>query len=82
MLRFGRRMQQIGSSFLVSLPKGWVKRNNLKKGNMVLIEVNNDNSLSLFSSDVTGEEPKEVTIVYSQTSVDNIVNQIYGTYLL
>jgi phosphate uptake regulator len=82
MLRFGRRMQQIGSSFLVSLPKGWVKRNNLKKGNMVLIEVNNDNSLSLFSSDLIGEEPKEVTIVYSPNSVDNIVNQIYGTYLL
>lgn len=82
MLRFGRRMQQIGSSFLVSLPKGWVKRNNLKKGNMVLIEVNNDNSLSLFSSDLIGEEPKEVTINYSPNSVDNIVNQIYGTYLL
>lgn len=82
MLRFGRRVQQIGSSFLVSLPKDWVKRNNLKKGNMVLIEVNNDNSLSLFSSDLTGEEPKEVTIVYSPISIDNIVNQIYGTYLL
>ncbi len=35
MLRFGRRVQQIGSSFLVSLPSGWVKKNNLKKGNMV-----------------------------------------------
>jgi phosphate uptake regulator len=82
MLRFGRRVQQIGSSFLVSLPNGWVKRNNLKKGNMVLIEINNDNTLSLFSSDLTGEELKEVTITYSHTSIDSIINQIYGTYLL
>jgi phosphate uptake regulator len=82
MLRFGRRVQQIGSSFLVSLPNGWVKRNNLKKGNMVLIEINNDNTLSLFSSDLTGEELKEVTITYSHTFIDSIINQIYGTYLL
>jgi phosphate uptake regulator len=82
MLRFGRRIQQIGSSFLVSLPNGWVKRNNLKKGNMVLIEINNDNTLSLFSSDFTGADLKEVTITYSHVSIDSIVNQIYGTYLL
>src|ERR671910_62444 len=82
MLRFGRRVQQIGSSFLVSLPSGWVKRNNLKKGNMVLIEINNDNTLSLFPSDMTDKEAKEVTIAYSPISVDSIVNQIYETYLL
>jgi phosphate uptake regulator len=82
MLRFGRRIQQIGSSFLVSLPIGWVKRNNLRKGNMVLVEINNDNTLSLFSSDLIAEEPKEVSIAYSPNSVDSIVNQIYGTYLL
>ena len=82
MLRFGRRIQQIGSSFLVSLPSGWVKRNNLKKGNMMLIEINNDNTLSIFPSDLAHKEPKEVTIAYSPVSVDSIVNQIYGTYLL
>ena len=82
MLRFGRRVQQIGSSFLVSLPSGWVKRNNLKKGNMVLIEINNDNTLSMFPADLTDKEPKEVTITYSPISVDSVVNQIYGTYLL
>lgn len=82
MLRFGRRVQQIGSSFLVSLPSGWVKKNNLKKGNMVLIEINNDNTLSMFPSDLTDKEPKEVTIAYSPISVDSVVNQIYGTYLL
>lgn len=82
MPRFGRRVQQIGSSFLVSLPSEWVKRNNLKKGSIVLIEVNSDNSLSLFPSDLTGEEPKHVAIAYSPISVDYVVNQIYGAYLL
>ena len=65
MPRFGRRVQQIGSSFLVSLPSEWVKRNKLKKASIVLIEVNSDNSLSLFPSDLTGEEPKHVAIAYS-----------------
>jgi phosphate uptake regulator len=82
MPRFGRRVQQIGSSFLVSLPSEWVKRNKLKKASIVLIEVNSDNSLSLFPSDLTGEEPKHVAIAYSPISVDYVVNQIYGAYLL
>jgi len=83
MPKYGRRIQQIGSSLLVSLPNDWAKRNNLKKGNMVVIEINNDNSLSLFSSsDFSNEQLKEITIPYSPGSIDNLVNQIYGTYLL
>jgi phosphate uptake regulator len=82
MPKFGRRLQQIGSSLLISLPSDWVKRNNLKKGSMVLIDVNSDNSLSLFSSDLIGEEPKHVSIAYSPISVDYVVNQVYGAYLL
>ena len=82
MLKFGRRLQQIGSSFLVSLPSEWVRKNELKKGSIIIIEVHSDNSLSLLSSDSTGEEPKQVAIAYSPLSVDSVVNQVYGAYLL
>src|ERR687888_686786 len=82
MSRYARRLQKIGSSVLISLPSEWVKNNNLKKGNMVLIEVNRDNSISLFPSDVSNENIKDVTIAYPPTSMDSLVNQIYGAYLL
>ena len=82
MLKFGRRLQQIGSSFLVSLPSEWVRRNDLKKGSIIIIEIHSNNSLSLLSSDSIGEEQKQVAIAYSSTSVDYVVNQIYGAYLL
>ena len=82
MVRYARRLQKIGSSILISLPSEWVKNHNLKKGNMVLIEVNRDNSISLFPSDVSNENIKDVTIAYPPTSMDSLVNQIYGAYLL
>src|ERR687883_783494 len=80
--RYARRLQKIGSSVLISLPNEWVKNNNLQKGNVVVMEVNRDNSISLFPSDVNGENIKEVSIPYSPTSMDSLVNQIYGAYLL
>src|ERR687898_2712400 len=82
MLKFGRRLQQIGSSFLVSLPSEWIRKNELKKGSITIIEVHSDNSLSLLCSDSIGEEPKQVAITYSPLSVDSVVNQVYGAYLL
>src|SRR5919108_819343 len=82
MVRYARRLQKIGSSILISLPSEWVKNHNLKKGNMVLIEVNRDNSISLFPSDVSNENIKDVTIAYPPASMDSLVNQIYGAYLL
>src|SRR6187200_553366 len=80
--RYARRLQKIGSSILISLPSEWIKSNNLKKGNVVLIEINRDNSISLFPSDAGGEDIKEVTIPYPRISMDSLVNQIYGAYLL
>jgi phosphate uptake regulator len=67
---------------LVSLPTEWVKNNNLKKGNMVIIEVNRNNSISLYPSDIDTEDVKEVNIPHPQLSMDSLTNQIYGAYLL
>lgn len=82
MARYARRLQKIGSSMLVSLPSEWIKNHKLKKGNMVLIEINRDNSISLLPSDIGNEDVKEVTIPYPPVSMDSLVNQIYGAYLL
>src|SRR5215218_1329225 len=83
MIRYARRLQQIGSSILISLPSQWVKSNNLKKGNIVPVDVNRDNSISIFPSDDAADDKiKEVAIPYSPASMDTLVNQVYGAYLL
>src|SRR5438093_2250105 len=82
MSQYARRLQKIGSSMLISLPSQWVQSNNLRKGNTLLLEVNRDNSISLFSSEVSNEDTKEVTIQYLPLSIDSLINQIYGAYLL
>ncbi|MEP0825845.1 MAG: phosphate uptake regulator PhoU [Nitrososphaera sp.] len=82
MTRYARRLQKIGSSILISLPSQWVKNNNLKKGSIVPVDINRDNSISIFPSEDMAEESKEVTIPYSSTSMDTLVNQVYGAYLL
>jgi phosphate uptake regulator len=48
----------------------------------VIIETNEDNSISLFPSEASDSQIKDVTILYSESSVDSLINQIYGAYLL
>lgn len=82
MPRYARRLQKIGSSILISLPSQWIKSNNLKKGSIVPVDINRDNSISIFPSEDTADETKEVTIPYSAAAMDTLVNQVYGAYLL
>ncbi|MEK6865760.1 MAG: AbrB/MazE/SpoVT family DNA-binding domain-containing protein, partial [Thermoproteota archaeon] len=42
MTKFIRRLQRIGSSILVSLPKEWIVTNNLDKGSQVELETGQD----------------------------------------
>jgi phosphate uptake regulator len=83
MAQYARRLQQIGSSILVSLPSSWIKSNNLTKGSIVPVHINRDNSISIFpSEDDVADKIKELTIPYSSASMDMLVNQVYGGYLL
>lgn len=83
MTHYARRLQQIGSSILISLPSEWIKSNNLRKGSTVPIEVNRDNTISIFpSQEDADDKTKEVTIPYSPAAMDTLVNQVYGAYLL
>jgi phosphate uptake regulator len=61
----------------------WIKSNNLKKGSIVPVHINRDNSISIFASeDDTSDKIKELTIPYPSVSMDVLVNQVYGGYLL
>ena len=79
MTKFIRRLQRIGSSILVSLPKEWVDANNLDKSSQVELETGQDN----ISISANKDRPaKELVISYPLPKEENIVADITGAYLL
>ena len=80
MTKFIRRLQRIGSSILVSLPKEWVIANNLDKGSEVEIETGQD-SISI-SANKEARPTKDLVISYPLPKEENIVADITGAYLL
>ncbi len=80
MTKFIRRLQRIGSSILISLPKEWVDANNLDKGNQVEIETGQD-TISISANKET-RPTKELVISYPLPKEENIVADITGAYLL
>ena len=80
MTKFVRRLQRIGSSILVSLPKEWVDANNLDKSSQVELETGQD-SISI-SANKEIRPTKELVISYPLPKEENIVADITGAYLL
>jgi len=78
--KFVRRLQRIGSSILVSLPKEWVVANNLDKSSEVEIETGQD-SISI-SANKEVRPTKELVISYPLPKEENIVADLTGAYLL
>jgi len=78
--KFIRRLQKIGSSILVCLPKEWVDANNLQKSSQVEIETGQD-SLSV-TVNKENRPSKQVVISYPLPKDENIVADITGAYLL
>ena len=80
MTTFTRRLQKIGSSILVSLPKEWIDANNLDKTKQVEIETN-QNNLSI-RTQLSKRPSKEIEISYPLPKGESIVPTITGAYLL
>ena len=80
MTKFIRRLQRIGSSILVSLPKEWIDANNLGKSSQVEIETGHD-SISI-SANTEIHSTKKLVISYPLPKEENIVADITGAYLL
>jgi len=77
---FTRRLQRIGSSILVSLPKEWIDANKLDKSSQVEIETM-QNNLSI-TAQQSVKPTKEVEISYPLSKEDSVVANITGAYLL
>ena len=80
MTKFIRRLQRIGSSTLVSLPKDWVDSNQLTKNAEVELETGQD-SITI-TANKESRPSKEIVISYPLPHEENIVADLTGAYLL
>ena len=73
-----------GSTYIVSLPKGWVERMGLGKGSNVSITQMDDVTLRLKPEGVgREEEPRRAVIVVSdEISPENVVRRVISAYLI
>ena len=78
-----RKIVSLGrSSLVISLPKHWVKLNELKKGDVVSLAVQRDRSLTVFPSVKKEKESKEVILHIDADERETlIVRRIIGCYL-
>ena len=78
-----RKLVKAGSSsHTVSLPKSWVEKNRLKKGDAIFIAESSDSELRITSkAEEDKEEQKEITIAVDGKEVGTIRREITSAYL-
>lgn len=72
------------ASFTVSLPKNWIEKNKLKKGDKVYITEKNDQELSITNSLIKEkyeDEKKEIIINIDGKELDTVQREITSAYL-
>ena len=84
----GEEMRKIqltgGSTYIVSLPKGWVQQMGLERGSLVSITRGNDLSLQIQPVGVErGERPRRAVVTVSEgESPESVVRSVVSAYLL
>ncbi len=79
-----RRLVKAGqSSHTVSLPKNWIEKNNLKKGDIVYLNENSEKELMITpeSKPETPIETKETTIIIDNKELSTIQREITSAYI-
>jgi phosphate uptake regulator len=72
-----------GSTYILSLPKEWVTRNQLKKGSLMVLCEEDDGSLSLFPSKLEKQEKTEEVFirVSANDNPDAVIRKAISAYL-
>src|SRR3989338_2184617 len=68
------------NSFVISLPKAWVQKNKLKKGDPIYIE-ENDGDIRLYPSSMEEGDAKETTIDVDGKSIKEIKRELVPAYI-
>jgi len=78
-----RKIMQLGrSSLVISLPKDWLKRQNLKQGDLVSINIINDGSLQIAPLNFEGNDEKKINLYVDSDQDRNVLTRsIIACYL-
>jgi phosphate uptake regulator len=73
-----------GSTYILSLPKEWVTRNQLKKGSLMVLSEQDDGSLSIAASKLEKKEKKDEAFirVSSNDNPDAAMRKANSAYLV
>jgi len=73
-----------GSTYIISLPKKWVTRNQLQKGSFLILREERDGSLSLAPSGLAKQEKKEEAIIKVSKKDESgaIIRKAVSAYLV
>jgi phosphate uptake regulator len=80
-----RKLQMTGgSTYILSLPKEWVTRNQLQKGSLLVLAEEDDGSLSLFPSKLEKKEKKSEALIRVSTNdnPDAVMRKAISAYLV
>ena len=69
------------SSYVLSLPKNWVRQNNLKKGDLIYIEENKDGLVLQTTQQSDENEEKEIVINIKNKDLKRIKREIIAAYI-
>lgn len=79
----GRKAIMMGEgTILVSLPKEWVRKNGIKKGDDLAVEELSPRKLVVRPYQGGDEEKKQIIIEYPQDDFSQVANDVTGAYLL
>jgi len=80
-LSYTRKIQKIGESFFVSLPKSWIERNSLSRGDTVTLVENQDGTILLYG-EPKKREPKEITLIVEKNEpIRSLRRRLTGAYV-
>ena len=77
-----RKLIKFGnSSFIISIPSAWLRKNKLGKGDVVYLEEDGGSRLVLHSSTINKKEEKEFSIDTKGKDVDRVKEELYNAYI-
>lgn len=78
-----RRLQKIkGGSFILSLPKEWIEKRNLRRGDEITVFEEDDGTLRLYPKKMEREEPAEVVLAFEDFPDVKALEYCIGTYYI
>lgn len=77
-----RKLIKFGnSSHIISIPKSWLERNKLNKGDTILLEENENNELVLSTNQKPDEELRRITIICDDKPLKRVHADIVSAYI-